>query len=33
LIEPDLRAAWGDPARIRDVRWQFHLRAGRLKVS
>jgi SAM-dependent methyltransferase len=29
LIEPDLRAAWGDPARIREVRWQFHLRAGR----
>jgi len=28
LIEPDLRAAWGDPARKRDVRWQFHLRVG-----
>ena len=30
LIEPDLRAAWGDPARKRDVRWQFHLRVGRV---
>jgi len=29
LVEPDLRAAWGDPARVREVRWQFHLRAGR----
>jgi SAM-dependent methyltransferase len=29
LIEPDLRAAWGDAGRVRDVRWQFHLRAGR----
>ena len=30
LIEPDLRAAWGDPAGKRDVRWQFHLRVGRV---
>ncbi len=30
LIEPDLRAAWGDPGRKRDVRWQFHVRAGRV---
>jgi hypothetical protein len=29
LIEPDLRAAWGDPARKRNVSWQFHVRAGR----
>ena len=29
LIEPDLRTAWGDPSRRRDVRWQFHVRAGR----
>ena len=29
LIEPDLRAAWG-AASVRDVRWQFHLRAGRV---
>lgn len=28
LIETDLRAAWGDPARMRSVHWQFHLRAG-----
>lgn len=27
-IEPDLRAAWGDAGRIREVHWQFHLRAG-----
>lgn len=30
LIEPDLRAAWGDPARAREVRWQLHVRAGRV---
>lgn len=30
LVEPDLRAAWGDPAQRRDVRWQFHLRVGRI---
>jgi SAM-dependent methyltransferase len=29
LIEPDLRAAWGDAATQREVRWQFHLRVGR----
>lgn len=29
LIEPELRAAWGDPAQRRAVRWQFHLRVGR----
>jgi SAM-dependent methyltransferase len=29
LIEPDLRAAWGDATRRRDVRWQFHLRCGK----
>jgi len=29
LIEPDFRAAWGDPARLRDVRWKFFVRAGR----
>ena len=28
LVEADLRAAWGSGAR--DVRWQFHLRAGRV---
>ena len=28
LIEPGLREAWGDAGRIRDVQWQFHLRAG-----
>jgi SAM-dependent methyltransferase len=30
LIEADLRAAWGDPARTREVRWRLHLRAGRV---
>jgi len=29
LIEPELRSAWGEPARAREVRWQFHVRAGR----
>lgn len=29
-IEPELRAAWGDPSRKRDVSWQFHVRAGRV---
>ena len=29
LIEPDLRAAWSDPARARTVHWRFHVRAGR----
>jgi SAM-dependent methyltransferase len=30
LVEADLRAAWGEPARVREVRWQFHLLAGRV---
>jgi SAM-dependent methyltransferase len=30
LIEPDLRAAWGDASILRAVRWEFHLRAGRV---
>ena len=29
LVEPDLRAAWGEPSRVREARWQFHVRAGR----
>ena len=29
LVEPDLRAAWGDPQQRRDVRWQFHVRCGK----
>ena len=29
LIEPELRAAWGDPSMRREVRWQFHLRCGK----
>ena len=28
-IEDDVRAAWGDPAERRPVRWDFHVRAGR----
>lgn len=31
IVEPDLRAAWGDPARARDVQWTFHLRVGRFE--
>lgn len=30
LIEPELRAAWGKSAAVREVRWQFHLRVGRV---
>ena len=30
MVEPDLREAWGDPPRVREVRWQFHLLAGRV---
>ena len=30
LIEPDLRAAWGVAVPTRDVRWGFHVRAGRV---
>ena len=29
LVEADLRSAWGDPASLRSVRWDFHLRCGR----
>ena len=29
MIEPDFRAAWGEPARVRDVRWKFFVRAGK----
>ena len=30
LVEADLRAAWGDAAAPRAVRWDFHLRCGRV---
>lgn len=30
LSEPEIRAAWGDPVRERKVRWNFHVRCGRL---
>ncbi|MBS0584471.1 MAG: class I SAM-dependent methyltransferase [Proteobacteria bacterium] len=30
LVEADLRTAWGDAARVRDVQWRFHLRVGRV---
>ncbi len=30
LIEHDLSNAWGDPARVRSVRWDFHLHCGRV---
>ncbi|MEO7063353.1 MAG: class I SAM-dependent methyltransferase [Dokdonella sp.] len=29
LVEADLRNAWGDPASLRTVNWDFHLRCGR----
>lgn len=31
LVERDLVAAWGSPEERRDVRWDFHLRCGRLR--
>ncbi|MEP6938843.1 MAG: class I SAM-dependent methyltransferase [Rudaea sp.] len=30
IVEDDLREAWGDADRQRDVSWIFHLRAGRV---
>jgi SAM-dependent methyltransferase len=30
LVERDLVAAWGDPETLREVRWEFHVRCGRL---
>jgi len=30
LVEADLRAAWGEPDRVREVRWDFHLHCGRV---
>ena len=30
LVESDMRAAWGDPGRVREVRWDFHLHCGRV---
>ncbi len=33
VIEPDLRAAWGDARIVRDVRWQFHLRCGKSQTG
>jgi SAM-dependent methyltransferase len=30
LVEDDLARAWGDAASRRDVRWDFHLRCGRV---
>ena len=31
IVENDLIAAWGDPEMRREVRWDFHLRCGRLR--
>jgi len=31
IVENDLIAAWGDPDMRREVRWDFHLRCGRLR--
>jgi SAM-dependent methyltransferase len=30
LVESDLARAWGDPGGVRDVRWDFHVRCGRV---
>jgi SAM-dependent methyltransferase len=30
LVEADLRTAWGGTNTVREVRWQFHLRCGRI---
>ena len=30
-VERDLVAAWGDPGTRREVRWDFHVRCGRLR--
>lgn len=30
LVHQALRDAWGDPAQVRDVRWQLNLRVGRV---
>ena len=32
MVERELVAAWGDPKRTRAVRWDFHVRCGRLKA-
>jgi SAM-dependent methyltransferase len=32
MVEPELLAAWGDPEETRTVRWDFHVRCGRLKA-
>jgi SAM-dependent methyltransferase len=29
-FRPEFAAAWGDPARVRTVRWAFHVRVGRV---
>jgi len=31
-VDEEIRAAWGDPAERRAVRWDFHLRCGRLRL-
>jgi SAM-dependent methyltransferase len=33
IVEPKLRVAWGDPATPREVRWDFHVRCGRLRAA
>jgi SAM-dependent methyltransferase len=29
-LAPEFAAAWGDPTRVREVRWQFYTRLGRI---
>lgn len=31
LVENGLRQAWGDPAQVRNVCWDFHLHCGRVR--
>jgi SAM-dependent methyltransferase len=30
LVQQELEAAWGDPAKVRDVIWPLHIRVGRI---
>ena len=32
IVERELLQAWGDPQQPRDVRWDFHVRCGRLRA-
>src|SRR5690606_13396522 len=32
VVEDELLAAWGPPQASREVRWEFHLRCGRVEA-